>query len=307
MIYDYKVMNEKIISRKGFSLDRLAGFCAVADAGSIVGAARGDVVRQSLLSRQIRELEECFGAELVKRQGRGLVLTDAGRELAALGRSQLAALDDFAAVSGSKPVRISLVASETLLQWLILPRLAKLRAACPNAIFAVHHEDNAGIAARVQEGIYDFGFLRRKSQRGEAGIAELGSLDYLLAAPRALVRGRDWRLESALDKLPLAVPIGGAMREALDNFMQRRGIEHLPALGCTSYLHAAATLRSGVCAAVLPTLAMGEFTTDKYLTWPLTPLKLERDPVSVIWNGRNAAVRPAVGGLAGMLGSLLSF
>jgi DNA-binding transcriptional LysR family regulator len=81
-------MNAEILSRSGFSLNRLADFSAVAGAGSIVGAARGDVERQSLLSRQIRELEESFNAELVRRKGRGLVLTEAGRELAALGRSQ---------------------------------------------------------------------------------------------------------------------------------------------------------------------------------------------------------------------------
>ena len=80
-------MNLSILAKTGFLLDRLAGFCAVAGAGSIVGAARGDAVRQSLLSRQIRELEEFFGTELVRRQGRGLVLTAAGVELAALGRN----------------------------------------------------------------------------------------------------------------------------------------------------------------------------------------------------------------------------
>jgi DNA-binding transcriptional LysR family regulator len=300
-------MNLEILSRSGFSLDRLAGFCAVAEAGSIVGAARGDATRQSLLSRQIRELEEFFGVELVRRHGRGLVLTDAGRQLAALGRSQISALGDFAATCRGTRVTVSMVASETLLQWLIVPRLAHLRAACPQADFTVFHEDNAAIAARVREGIYDFGFLRCKPERGDTGLAELGNLDYLLAAPRALVRGREWSLVEALTKLPLAVPIGGTLREALAAFMHRHGSTLSPALGCTSYLHAAAALRSGACAAVLPTLAMGEFTADRFLTWPLSPLKLHRDPVSVIWNQRNAAIRPAVAALAAAAHSILAF
>ena len=300
-------MNLEILSRTGFSLDRLAGFCAVAGAGSIVGAARGDIVRQSLLSRQIRELEEFFGAELVRRQGRGLVLTDAGRQLAALGRSQLSGLGDFAATCRGARVQITLTASETLLQWLILPRLAQLRAACPQTVFKVRHEDNTAIAARVQEGVYDFGFLRRKPQRGERGIAELGNLDYLLAAPRSLVRGREWTLPEALVKLPLALPIGGSLREALDAFTERAGTPLDIVLGCTSYMHAAAALRSGACAAILPALALGDFPSDRFLTWPLTPLKLGRDPVSVIWNQRNAAIRPAVATLAESLSRSLTF
>lgn len=37
-------MNSGVLSKSGFSLGRLAGFCAVAGAGSIVGAARGDTI-----------------------------------------------------------------------------------------------------------------------------------------------------------------------------------------------------------------------------------------------------------------------
>jgi hypothetical protein len=38
-----------------------------------------------------------------------------------------------------------------------------------------------------------------------------------------------------------------------------------------------------------------------------TPLKLARDPVSVIWSPRNAAVRPAVAALVEALPHLLAF
>lgn len=48
-------MYQKLLSQSGFSMDRLATFCAVADAGSIVSAAKGEPSRQFLMSRQIRE------------------------------------------------------------------------------------------------------------------------------------------------------------------------------------------------------------------------------------------------------------
>lgn len=304
-------MNFEVLARSGFSLERLAGFCAVADAGSIVGAARADMTRQSLLSRQIRELEEFFGTELTRRHGRGLILTDSGRELAALGRGQLTALGDFAATCRAACVRVSIAAPESITQWLILPRLAQLRAVCPKVVFATCHEENTAIAPRVQEGVYDFGFIRRKPARGETGLAELGRLDCLLAAPKSLVRGREWTLLEALTKLPLAVPAGGAMRAALERYVSRSsgkdsaGME--VAVDTTSYLHAAAALRSGVCAAVLPSIALAEFPADRTVTWPLTALKLERDPVSLMWNQRNASTRPAVATLAEAMPGILSF
>ena len=301
-------MNSSVISRRGFSLDRLAGFCAVADAGSIVGAARGDVIRQSLLSRQIRELEECFETELVRRQGRGLVLTDAGRQLAALGRSQLAALDDFAAAGSQRPVRITLAAPESAYQWIILPRLAALRAAEPRATFAIHHEDNTVIAPRVTEGVYDFGFVRRTPERGEKGIAALGHFEYVLAAPRALVRGRDWTLAQALKNLPLALPLAGNMRDAIEAFAAKESVAPLTVpLDYTSYLHAAAALRSGACATVLPSVALAELPAERIATWSLAPLKLERPPFSLIWSQRNASIRPVVAALAQAMPGILAF
>jgi DNA-binding transcriptional LysR family regulator len=302
-------MNLSILAKSGFSLDRLAGFCAVADAGSIVGAARGDVVRQSLLSRQIRELEEFFGAELVRRQGRGLILTDAGKELAALGRSQLTALGDFAANCQTAPVRISIASSESLLQWLVLPRLAGLRKAAPSAVFVLHHEDNAAIAARVQGGIHDFGLVRRKVTRGEEGVAELGELLDVLVAPKSLLRRPDLSLVEALTSLPLALPVAGTLRDAVDAHLRKQAKKSgaHPAVECTSYLHAAAALKTGECAAVLPTLALTEFGEKRYLKWPLAQLKLERHPVALIWNRRNAAVRPVVRNLSFVMGKLLRF
>jgi DNA-binding transcriptional LysR family regulator len=79
------------------------------------------------------------------------------------------------------------------------------------------------------------------------------------------------------------------------------------AVDTTSYLHAAAALRSGVCAAVLPSIALAEFPADRTVTWPLTALKLERDPVSLMWNQRNASTRPAVATLAEAMPGILSF
>ncbi|MBP7951809.1 MAG: LysR family transcriptional regulator [Verrucomicrobiales bacterium] len=281
----------------------------MADAGgSIVGAARGDAVRQSLLSRQIRELEECFGTELVRRKGRGLVLTDAGSQLAALGRSQLAALDDFAATASGRRIRISFAAPESFYQWVLLPRLASLRQAEPRATFVIHQEDNAAIASRVQEGVYDFGIVRQRPERRQKAIVELGHFDYVLAAPKSLVRGRNWSLANALRLLPLALPLAGEMRQAVETFAQKEVVSGLNvALEFTSYLHASAALRSASCAAIIPSIALAELPADRFATWLLAPLKLNRAPFSLIWNRRNAAVRPTVATLSEAMKTLLSF
>ena len=59
-------------------LHHLRDFIAIAQAGSVRGAARALGLAQPALTRSLRELEKDVGAGLVERHPRGVVLTDAG-------------------------------------------------------------------------------------------------------------------------------------------------------------------------------------------------------------------------------------
>lgn len=63
-------MFENLFSIGGLSIERLKSFIDVAERGSIARVADGDPSRQSLISRQIGELESFFGVELTKRKGK---------------------------------------------------------------------------------------------------------------------------------------------------------------------------------------------------------------------------------------------
>lgn len=64
---------------------------AVADAGSLVGAARGLGIGQPTLSKSIARLERALGTPLIKRLPRGIDLTDAGRAFVDRARPVMAA------------------------------------------------------------------------------------------------------------------------------------------------------------------------------------------------------------------------
>src|SRR5215468_3942148 len=106
-----------IFSRTGLSLERLRTFCLVADAaGSIAVAAGRNAVKQSQFSRQIKELEQHFEVELVRRAGKTLVLTAAGLALARVAREQLGALEDYERACRKVPITFSLGAGDTLVR-----------------------------------------------------------------------------------------------------------------------------------------------------------------------------------------------
>jgi LysR family nitrogen assimilation transcriptional regulator len=70
-------------------MKQLKYFLAVADLGSFSKAAVMLAAAQPVLSRQIRSLEEELGIELLYRNGRGIVLTEAGTAFVARARTIL--------------------------------------------------------------------------------------------------------------------------------------------------------------------------------------------------------------------------
>jgi DNA-binding transcriptional LysR family regulator len=116
-------------------LRHLRYFAAVAEDASFTAAARRLHVAQQVLSTQVRQLEQDLGVELLRRTGRGAVLTPAGRAFLAGARDTLAALDrateaarnTAGAIEGTLPVGLSTAAAGELPTAL----LAAFGEACP--------------------------------------------------------------------------------------------------------------------------------------------------------------------------------
>jgi len=283
-------MNKTLLSLKGISLDRLQNFCLVADAGSIVGAVGNDPPRQSLLSRQIRELEESFEVELIRRQGRGIIITEAGRELAASSRQFFKAMEDFAAGWQEKPTRISLVAPNSVLQWLILPRIQSLQEKLPKVKFDLFHESNREIIQKVREHVCDFGFIREENVPHTLRKFPLGKMVFSLFVPAKLGHKMPGDHMEMLSSVPLALPMGGLLREELDQLMKAKRMAMDVRLECSSYLDSARAIKSGAIASVLPNLARVDLLEKEYFEFPLN-LKQATRRLCLIWNQRAVDTR----------------
>jgi LysR family hydrogen peroxide-inducible transcriptional activator len=73
---------------------QLKYFVATADAGTVSRAATRCGIAQPSLSQQLAKLEGSIGMQLFQREGRGMVLTDAGRALLPRARRILAEVED---------------------------------------------------------------------------------------------------------------------------------------------------------------------------------------------------------------------
>jgi len=88
-------------------LNQLRTFLAVADNESVHGAAQELVVTQAAVSASLAALQKALGVALVAPDGRGLRLTDAGREYAGYVRRIIGLLDEagLAAAARADPER----------------------------------------------------------------------------------------------------------------------------------------------------------------------------------------------------------
>ena len=120
-------MFESVLAERGLSLDRLKNFCAIAEAGGIARTAGGDPAKQSLYSRQVRELEHFFGTELTRRKGKGIELTEQGLELARQARAHLISLADFKKSCAGQPVQFRIASGNGVIEWLLIQTLGRYR------------------------------------------------------------------------------------------------------------------------------------------------------------------------------------
>ena len=302
-------MFESLFAKRGLSLDRLRAFIAVADAGGIARAVGGDPVRQSQYSRQIAELEEFFGVELLQRRGRRVIVSPAGEQLARAVREQFRGLVDFARACADQPVSFAIGAGDSFVQWLLLPRLAALHARFPGVSFRLANLTTQNIVEGLRELTLDFGIARADGLAGGLGSHALGTVEYALLVPRALLRPRQRHPDffRAISEFPIATQAGTSQFAThLRDTAQRAGVRLHLALECESFPQALGALRTGHYAAILPRLALTELDVRAFIEIPSPQLASQCRKIALAWNPRTLRLREHAPALAAALKTALA-
>ena len=174
-------------------LRHLRYFIAVAEAGSLTVAAQQTLhTSQPSLSRQIRDLEDEVGAQLLTRRARGIELTPAGRAFLEHARSALSQVE--AATGAARRVAhpakpcfsIGFLTGHEL-TW--MPEALRiLRDELPNIDVMISSQYSPQLADAIVKGNVDAAFLRR-----EQGVPEL-AFRPLVKEPLVVVLPSDHRL-----------------------------------------------------------------------------------------------------------------
>jgi LysR family transcriptional regulator, hca operon transcriptional activator len=218
-------------------LRHLRYFVAVADAGSLTVAAQRMLhTSQPSLSRQIRDLEDEVGTELLTRRARGIELTPAGRAFLDHARSVLSQVEAGSeaarrAAGPAKPCFAMGFLTGHELTW--MPEALRiLRDELPNIDVMISSQYSPLLAEGLSKGKIDAAFLRR-----ERGASEL-AYRALVKEPLMVVLPRNHRL-AALKSIgpgdlvdePFVTVSNTApvLRVVIDNYLKRSGINITPA------------------------------------------------------------------------------
>jgi DNA-binding transcriptional LysR family regulator len=294
---DSRIMYENLFANSGLSLERLKTFREIVAAGGITAAADNDPNRQSQYSRQLKELEKYFGVELLRRGHGPAELTDAGQRLYEIIGRTLSALDELRLTCAGLPLELTIGAGESLIQWLLLPRLSGLSKAHPRLTVVFQNLKTDEIRAQLLGGGLDFGVVSRFEPHRSLLSAPLGKLEFrLFVAAKLLPANERLKISSeVLGRLPLAMLDGSTgIREAIEREAQRVGVKLNVRMRFSSYPQLAQAVPNLEMAAIMPQLAETSFGDKAVRIVALPFLSALSRQVSLVWNRKVGELRPAV-------------
>ncbi|NVN84927.1 MAG: LysR family transcriptional regulator [Rhodopseudomonas sp.] len=166
------------------TLEQLRIFVAVASREHVTQGARDLNLTQSATSAAIAALEARYATKLFDRIGRRIVLTEAGRTFLIEARAVLAraaaAETVLADLAGLNSGSLTLAASQTVANYWLPPAIARYQARHPAISIKLVIGNTEAVAALVQEGIADIGYVEGEIDEPAMSIAAVADDDLVL-------------------------------------------------------------------------------------------------------------------------------
>jgi DNA-binding transcriptional LysR family regulator len=165
---------------------------------------------------------EFLRLDLTRCQGRKVKLTKAGQRLAQLAHAHLSGLEDFQKECRGVPQTLSLGSGNSLIEWVVMPRMVKLRRSLPNTLFEFY-------GGRTEDLVRQLGYMNlvlasvdKRAVARPLKFKRLFVLTYSLFVPKRLTASiREDNLKAAMAVVPLATSVGGQFPRATDDCRRR--------------------------------------------------------------------------------------
>ncbi len=285
-------MPDGILSNSKLSIARLDTLLKVWKAGSVVAAVRHIRNKEQRHAayvkyrEQIRELEQAFNISIIEHDGDETRFTAEGKRLISVAGEFLGSIEDLSDTFAHKRFLLRLAAGDSLIHWLILPRIGTLRSKIPGMHLALRDMSRTMVTETLTEMGVDFGVVRSVGSLPVGIEGEpLGSLEFRLFVPNGLYQHHaQKRPLQLLKQLPLAlqdnaVSFSGSADNDFIRVLADCRITISTTLCCEGFPQVCKAVKSGEYAAILPVLAAQELPPDGFrqIEIPEVTSKLDRD------------------------------
>ncbi|MDK8643658.1 LysR family transcriptional regulator [Niallia taxi] len=145
------------------NIDSLKMFCLVVEEGTISQAARLSFVTQPAVTRQIRQLEELYKAQLFERHGGKLTPSKAGeilypyaKEIVECSKLSFEAIQEL---TGNEEIVLNIGASSTIGEYLLPGLLGQFSKSFPNLKFSLAIGNTPTVLAKLENNEVDIAFV----------------------------------------------------------------------------------------------------------------------------------------------------
>ena len=227
------------MSRRQLTIRQLEVLDAVGREGSVTAAANALHLTQPAVSMQLRQLEELLELSLFEPVGRGLQITEPGRELAALATALLLQLDDFARAARELRgvrrgrVRLGVVSTAKYFAPRLLAQFLKLHPGLDLKL-SVHNREQ--IIEQLESYSIDLGIMGRAPEDSNLlGTPFAPNPIGIVAAPAHPLSLRNQLTPLDLEHEPFIVrEAGSGTRIAMDRYFLDAGVTIHPVMEADS-------------------------------------------------------------------------
>ncbi|MCP5157164.1 MAG: LysR family transcriptional regulator [Ectothiorhodospiraceae bacterium] len=284
-------------------LDRVRSLVTVAQHGVITEAASALGLTQPALSRRIQQLEAEFGAPLLERSRKGVVLTEAGR---LVEREARVMLERYARLKEQVRAHqrldagvVRLGGGATAIEFLMPTAIARFQAAHPGIRFRVKEAGSREVEGDVLDERLDLGIVTLPTQSSGLDVTVLRDDRIVLVAARThpLARRRRVVVDELVGQDFIGFEAGSAIRQIIDATLRAVGVEMNVVMELRSI---PAMLRMVATTGILAFVSEQAVADDAAVrVLPVPELRMQRTLALV--SKRGAPLAPAVRGFVELL------